>query len=306
MDARSVDMRLRCFLLAGVFLLAGAVQAAKNAPYLLIGGSGWNEVALLDKEGQRLVWSYPIGAGHECNSVDVTRRGEVLFAYRSGAKLVSPTDNRVIWDFPAPEGCELHTARVLPDGGFLLAWCGLPAGITELDRTGRVRKSIRFDTDTKSVHGQFRLVTKLKNGHYLVPLMSQGCVLELDGDGHAVRRVKTGGGPFGVTVLKNKNWLVSCGDAHFLTEIDPASGLEVLRIGQTGIAGVSFQFAAQVSPAGDRLFIANWLGHSRDKAARKLIEVDRKRQLLWSVNDELPIPNVSTVCPVYTNIVKGK
>lgn len=298
-------MRLKYLLpVIGLFLCT-ALQAKKSKPYLLLGGSGWNEVALLDKSAQRLVWSYPIGSGHECNCVDMTERGEVLFAYRSGARLVVPADNRVVWDFKAPEKSELHTARVLPDGGFLLAWCGFPAMIVELDKAGRVRKEIRFETGTKSLHGQFRQVTKLKNGHYLVPLMSQGSVLELDGNGTEIRRVKTGGGPFSVAVSRNGHWWVSAGDGHFLAEVDPVSGQVISRIGPSDVEGVTFQFVGETAPDGANLYIANWLGHSKDKTARKLVEIDADRRMVWSVDDEVAIPNVSSVRPVSKKMIKG-
>lgn len=285
-------MKYQFLLMLSLCMAIGASAQKK----LLLGGSGWNKIVLLDKAGKQPLWEHKLEPGTECNSVAYTKKGQILFAYRGGARLVDQK-HQTVWDYKAAEGEELHTASVLPDGGFLLAIAGKPARIVELDKNGKVRKEMKYDTQIASTHGQFRQVRKSIRGTYLLPLMSKRKVVELDAAGNEIKSYPAEGNVFGVCELKNGNLLVSGGDGHCFVLADRESGEIVKKTAQDDIPGVALQYVAEIAPWKDNLYICNWSGHSRVKDEASVIELDANGQIVWSLRDP-EYKNVSAICPV--------
>lgn len=264
---------------------------------LLLGGSGWNQIVIVDKETKNIEWEYPIQKGWECNSVAATADGNILFAYSKGAKLIS-RDKKEIWDIKAPEGCEMQTARVLPDGNFLLAWCGAPATILEVNAKGEVISKTEYETGISHPHSQFRQVSKNKKGNYMMPLFETSEVLEIAPSGSLLQSVKVPGNPFCVAPLNNGNWLVACGDAHCLIELNYETGEVVRKIAQKDIEGAPLSFVAQLLPtAKGTTYICNWQGHGGETSPQ-LIEIDSKGKMIWNLNDNAAFGMISAICPI--------
>lgn len=271
-----------------LLLLAGTVSAAtaaKKAERLLVGGCAWNKVAVINKTTGQVEWSHEINPGEDCNDVQMTRKGNVLYAYNSGARMISFKDQSVIWDYKAPKGCELYTATEMPDGTFMLAMCGHPARIVTLDKAGNQIGELTFETGIDGVHGQFRQIIKAKNGNYIIPLMGTGEVIELDAKTAEVRRrVNVGGSLFSVKELPNGNWLVSCGDGHKFVEVNPLT-LEKRVVTSGDLTDAKLLFVAEVQPYDNgNILIANWPGHSRDKKQPRLMEVDPQGKVVWRLD----------------------
>lgn len=273
-------------LLALAVLIGGMTVAsqAKKPERLLVGGCAWNQVAVVNKTTGRIEWSHQINEGEDCNDVQVTKKGNILYAYNSGARMISFPDQGVIWDYKAPKGCEVYTATELANGHILLAMCGTPARIVELDKQGNFVESLEFDPGVENVHAQFRQIVKAKNGNYIIPLMGRGEVVEMDPKGEVRRRIKVGGNPFSVKILKNGDWLVSCADGHKLVQVNPVT-LEQHTIHSNDIADANLLFVAeaQVYDNGN-ILIANWPGHSRDKKQPRLLEIDPAGNLVWELH----------------------
>lgn len=51
-------------LLFVLFCLSPIVQS-KSPQHLLLGGSGWNKIAIINKETKEIVWEYPLEKGWE-------------------------------------------------------------------------------------------------------------------------------------------------------------------------------------------------------------------------------------------------
>ena len=62
-------------LLVALFLVAPFAQGS-SPQHLLVGGSGWNKIAIINKDTKEIVWEYPLEKGWECNSVAATKAGE--------------------------------------------------------------------------------------------------------------------------------------------------------------------------------------------------------------------------------------
>lgn len=95
-----------------------------------------NQVAILDKKTGEIEWSHPLNKGEDCNDVEITREGNILYAYTSGARMIT-RDQQTVWDFKAKKGEELFTATQLSSGHYMLAIAApLPAS------SNSTRKSI--------------------------------------------------------------------------------------------------------------------------------------------------------------------
>ncbi len=279
---------------AGLFILSSCTKPAEQ---LLLAGSGWNKIALIDKNTKTIQWEYPLEKGWECNSVAATAEGNILFAYSKGAKLVT-RDKQDVWNVPAPDSCEMQTARILPDGNFLLAWCGHPATILEVDKSGAIISRTEFDTGIEHPHAQFRQVAKNPAGNYMVPLFASSEVREIAPSGQTVKTVKVEGAPFSTAPLPNANWLVAGGDGHCVIELNFETGEAVRTIRQGDIAGAPLAFVAELLPtAAGGMYVCNWQGHGAGKAPQ-LFEIDKNNQLVWAIEDTATFGMISAVCTV--------
>ena len=83
-----------CLSLA-LLILAGT-SCQQKSEKLLIGGSGWNKIAIIDKQTKQIEWEHPIEKGWECNSAVATPEGNILFAYGKGAKLIT-REHQELW-----------------------------------------------------------------------------------------------------------------------------------------------------------------------------------------------------------------
>lgn len=267
-------------------LFAIFAVASQGAQKIAMGSSGVDEVVILDKASGKIEARYPIGKGGECNCVYVDDKGNLVFSYKRGAKMIS-ADGKEIWNYTVPVPEELQSV-VPTKKGFAMAICGKPARIVEVDKKGKVISETKFDLAIEDPHGQFRQIAVLPDGTYLVPVMSKGEVINIDKNGKQIGKgLKVKGNLFSLVVLPNGNYIVSAGDAHCAIEVDPKTGKTVREI--ANIDGARFAFVAQTQPRKDgSMLIANWLGHL-DKGDRNLphvVEIDKDGKLIWSYKNK--------------------
>lgn len=281
-------------------VLAGLVSfssCTKQSEQLLLAGSGWNKIALIDKETKAIQWEYALEKGWECNSLAATADGNILFAYSKGAKLVT-RDKQDVWNIPAPDSCEMQTARILPDGNFLLAWCGHPSTILEVNKSGEIISRTEFETGIEIPHAQFRQVVKNSRGNYMVPLFATSEVREIAPSGETVKIVKVDGTPFSTVQLSNGNWLIAGGDGHCVIELNFETGETIRTIQQADIAGAPLAFVAELLPtAAGGMYVCNWQGHGADKAPQ-VFEIDKNNKMVWAIDDTATFGMISAIYSV--------
>ena len=90
----------------------------------------------------------------------------------------------------------MQTARILPDGNALVAWCGHPSTILEVNMKERSFLKPSLKQGSKRPHAQFRQINKNKKGNYLVPLFATSEVREIAPNGQLLNSVKLSGTPF--------------------------------------------------------------------------------------------------------------
>lgn len=276
---------------ASVMLFSCGPKPAVPQDKMLIAGSFWDTIAVVNKTaGNTIEWKYGLPEGSECNSVEILPgSGDVLLSYKKGARVIKRDSvngsGTVVWDFTdVADTAELQTATRLPDGGYLLAICGTPMRIIELDSTGlNVRKEVRYNLGIEPAHAQFRRVAKATNGNYLVPIITTGKVLEIKDDSTLVMEYNVGGNPFSVQELANGNLLVALGDLHCAIEIERAGGNLVKKIDT--VPGVPLHFVAQTERMSNgNTLISNWQGHlpAEQQTVVQLVEIDPAGAVVWS------------------------
>ncbi|QZT38043.1 hypothetical protein K5X82_03870 [Halosquirtibacter xylanolyticus] len=267
---------------------------------VLIAGSGWNKIVRYDLDNQKITWSHSLEKGQECNEVSQPSKSTVLYSYRKGAKLID-LDHNVLWNYDTPKGTELQSASMTNDGNILLGQCGTPATIMEYSKDGKLLSKTTFETGLKKAHAQLRRVRKTSRDTYLVPIFGNGQVWEIAKSGDVLRKVTVGGVPFSVVEISNDHWMVSCGDGHYLLEINPSSSEVLSKIEQNDIEDIPLRFVAEsVRLSSGNTLICNWGGHARKlKRVASLMEVTPEKKVVWSIALSDSLGMVSSVDPLW-------
>ena len=132
-----------------------------------------------------VVWSYddPKGRGEISDAV-ILSNGNVLLAHQCSVEMITP-DQKVIWNYPAPDGCEIHTAIPIGNEHVLFIQNGaMPMLRLANILTGDVKDLFPLAVkNPKSVHGQFRHARLTTASTLMVAHMDLGKVCEYDTQG---------------------------------------------------------------------------------------------------------------------------
>src|SRR5262249_52087785 len=131
------------------------------------------------------------GGLSEFSDLHMCSNGDVVFAYKTGWRKVNAA-KETIYDYKCPKGAEgyneCHSAQPIGNDKVLFMENGTPHAVIRLYNivTKQVEMEHVMETkepvDQKSVHGQFRNVRMIENGHYLISHMNLGKVIEYDKD----------------------------------------------------------------------------------------------------------------------------
>ena len=222
---------------------------------------------------------------------------------RGGAEIVEidPANGRVVWSYDSAkqggnEGkpVEVHSFQPLADGKLMIAESG-PARIIEIDRDGKIEKTVPLKVEHPHPHTDTRLVRKLDDGHYLVCHEGDGTVREYDGDGKIVweyevpmfdKPAADGHGPeafgnkcFAAVRLASGNTLISTGNGHSVIEVTPAKEV-VWKLEQNELPGITLAWVTtlEVLPNGHYVIGNCHAGPGQPT----LIEIDPKtKKVVW-------------------------
>ena len=207
------------------------------------------------REG-KIVWQYsmPIktatGGNQEFDDATLLSNGNVIFSRMSGAGMVSP-DKKLLWDYPAPPGTEIHSCQSLGKDRVLIMRNGNPAQAMIINTaTGNIEKEIPIPTPVTGTHGQFRHIRMTKAGTLLVPHLGEGKVVEYDLDGKVLWSVPAKS-PWQAVRLKNGNTLIAGDWSRYAREVNP-EGRNGLGIHASGRAGLQTGQHSDGRPPGQR------------------------------------------------------
>lgn len=274
-------------------LLLPCISCTKKEK-LLIGGAGWPQIAIIDKASGEIEWSHPLTPEEECYDVDMTPDGEILYAFKLGAKLITRS-HETVWTYEVNESEALYSATCLESGNYLLGIAGYPARIVELDRNGTPVKELSFQTATPELKRQFRHILKTAQNTYLLPMIDKHKVLEINESGKAINSVYCGGEPVSVAVAENGNWLVTGGDTPYIMEFDPKSHSAVRTVETKDISYGALMYVGELIPyKNGNVLITNWDGRSNEKTQPVLLEIDPDNKVVWRLPFLPKIFNIST------------
>ncbi|MEI6807771.1 MAG: hypothetical protein WCN95_03535 [bacterium] len=228
----------------------------------------------------KILWEY---AAVSCQDVWKLTNGNYLLSHVHGVKEVKP-DKTIVWEYKSPDGTEVHNCQPLPDGNVMICEGGSKR-LMEINIKGEVVKELKVEAATRNAHMQFRAVRKLNNGHYLIALVGENMLREIDETGKSVWEFKTPGNVYIGVRLPNGNTLAGCGDGHTLIEIDKNDKI-VWQVTENELPGIPLRFVAGIQrlPNGNTV-ICNWGGHGHIGKQPQVIEVTPDKKVVWQIAD---------------------
>jgi hypothetical protein len=239
------------------------------------------------REG-KIVWQYAIPGREELGDCTMLSNGNIVFSRRLGASEVTP-EKKIVWNYEAPLGTEIHTAWPVGRDRVLIMQNGNPAKLLLIEKaSGKVVKEIVLATrDQKSPHGQFRHIRMTKAGTFLVAHMDLGKVVEYDAEGKEMWSVEAPSA-WGAVRLKNGNTLISGNQRGYVREVN-REGKTVWEINKNDLPGIPLYTVQEVSRlANGNTLINNWAGSlplEKWPETVQLIEVTPDKKLVWALRD---------------------
>ncbi len=233
----------------------------------------------------KVVWTYddPTGRGEISDAVMLSN-GNILFTHQFGVTEITP-DKKVIWEYDAPAGYEVHTAVPIGLDHVLYIQNGdqavvrvvnIVTNVTEREITLAVRRPA-------STHGQFRHARLTDRGTLMVAHMDLNKVVEYDFNGNELWSFPAEG-PWGVTPLPNGNVLIT--DRQGVREVT-RRGDSVWSVSPADLSQYPFASLQQAwrLPNGDTV-INNWV-NEWDKSPKnapgsfQAIEITPEKRVVW-------------------------
>jgi hypothetical protein len=240
----------------------------------------------------KITWTYsdPDGRGEISDAVMLSN-GNILFAHQYGVTLITP-DKKVIWNYDAPAGYEVHTAMPIGKDRVLFVQNGDPAQVRVVNIvTGATEKE--FNVPTKmppSTHGQIRHARLTVDGTLMIAHMDLNKVVEYDFNGKELRSFPASV-PWGVTPLANRNVLIT--DRTGVREIT-RSGDAVWTFSPSDMPDYYFASLQQAwrLPNGNTV-VNNWVNEwdttpeSRN-GTLQVLEMTPAKRVVWVLNSWTP------------------
>ncbi|MFD2934724.1 beta-propeller domain-containing protein [Spirosoma flavum] len=285
MNTKSVN---RLFFILGLFLVVRSVVAQDSNVIDKAGkplqGNGLKNRSLLyvgewdtrNPDSQKMspirkgkvVWQHTIPlhpspvVNQEFDDITLLPNGNIVYAQMSGAGIITP-DKKLIWKFDCPPGSETHSCQPIGKDSVLMVLNANPAKVLIINTaTSKTLKEIRIPTSTTSTHGQFRHVRMTKTGTILVPLLSEGRVVEYTLDGKEVWSVEAKS-PWSAIRLDNGNTLISGDWSGYTREVDP-SGKTVWDLTQADVPFKLYNTQTANRLANGNTIICNWVGGKKN------------------------------------------
>jgi outer membrane protein assembly factor BamB len=239
------------------------------------------------REG-RIVWSYTNPLKGELGDCSRLENGNILFSRQFGASEITP-DKKIVWNYDGPPGTEIHTTWPVDRERVLIMQNGNPATLLVLNkRTSKVEKRLTLSTrNPQGTHGQFRHVRMTPEGHFLVPHMDLGKVVEYDADGKEIWSVAAPSA-WAAVRLKNGNTLISGNQHGYVREVN-RQGEVVWEINKEDLPGITLLTVQEVTRlANGNTLINNWPGGVPQQdwpGIVQLIEVTRDKKVAWALRD---------------------
>jgi hypothetical protein len=254
----------------------------------------------------KVTWSYEIpmyanDAGktlQEFSDATMLSNGNIAFARKTGAGVITP-DKKLIWNYDAPKGFEVHVCKPIGTNRVMIVQNGRPAKLMIINYvTGKTEKEFELPTDPKgAVHTQFRRAHMTQAGTFLVAHHDQEKVVEYDTNGKEIWSVAAHI-PWDAVRLHNGNTLISSHDAY-VREVNP-KGKTVWEFTQKDAPDIALWTLPEASRLENgNTLISNWcpVGVVDAKGAKavskwpstvQLLEVTPDKKIIWALRAWTP------------------
>jgi hypothetical protein len=253
-----------------------------------------DQTMFLVRDG-RVVWSYsipiklPDGTLQEWGDATMLSNGNILFSRKTGAGIVTP-DKRLLWNFDAPPGTEIHIAQPVGLDRVMLVENGNPPKLMVVNiASGKTEKELVLPTgNPTNPHGQVRRVRMTKAGTILVAHMDWNKVAEYDANGKEIWSVAVLS-PWAAVRLTNGNTLVSS-NYGFAKELTP-KGETVWEFNKQDAAAAGIRlFVVQEANrlANGNTVLANWCANGiKDSklwpGSVQILEITPDKKIVWAL-----------------------
>ncbi len=297
-------MALKSILLFGV-LAAGCAMSAQTVPILtpqpssaqlpgkgLVGhdfmyaGESQRRRIFIVRQG-KVAWSYEDASGKgEISDAVMLSNGNILYAHQFGVTEIT-SEKKVVWNYDAPAGHEVHTALPIGKEHVLYIQNGDPAVVRIVNIvSGATEREITLQTrHPASTHGQFRHARLTDRGTLMVAHMDLNKVVEYDFDGNELWSFP-GAGTWGVTPLTSGNVLIT--DQQGVREVSRrGDSVWSFNPSDVGYSFASLQQAWRL-PNGNTV-INNWVNEWQKASPLngpgtvQAIEVTPAKQVVWAL-----------------------
>jgi len=236
----------------------------------------------------KVEWTYAIPGREEFGDCTQISNGNIVFSRRLGASEVTP-DKKIVWNYDAPPGTEIHTTYPLGTDRVLIMQNGDPAKALWINKkTGKIEKEMVIHVRRQdSVHGQVRHIRETKAGTLLVAHLDLGEVIEYDKDGNAIWSADAPSA-WAAVRLKNGNTLISGNQHGWVREVNP-KGETVWEINKNDLPGITLETVQEVTRLSNgNTLINNWAGSRPFEewpGVVQLIEVTPDKKVVWALRD---------------------
>lgn len=202
------------------------------------------------------------------------KNGNVLYAWRHGVRLVTPSDS-VCLNYETKS--EIFACQPIDNDNILIGDC-TKGRLLEVNLKGDVIKEIAL-TFTKGGHSCFRGARKLKNGNYLVSHYADKTVREYDNNGVVVMEFKRPLNVYASQRLDNGNTVIS--DQFSISMYDIKGKMiwefDTKKYPQLGVYHLTgFQYMPN-----DEIVVCNWLGHPPYHKGIPIFKINLEKEILW-------------------------
>ncbi len=263
---------------------ASAQETSLSRHNFMYAGQSKNPRMFIVKDGQ-VSWEYNNkGRRGEISDAILLTGGNMLIAHQYGIMEIT-NDKKVVWQYDAPEGTEIHTLQPIGRKHVVFVQNGVPAKVRIMEIPScKIVQEFEVPA-SKSVHGQFRNARLSSRGTLLLCHMSQGYIAEYSVQGNELNRW-TLPGAWSVTELDKEHLLV-VGKGGLVKEM--------LRDGSTvrEIHGADFGFRSiqkAVRLKNGNIILNNWWNEWGKEPLDTLnsplqaVEIDTEGKIVWQLN----------------------
>lgn len=250
----------------------------------LYAGQSMNPRMFIIKDGQ-VSWEYHnTGRRGEISDAILLTDGNILIGHQYGIMEITQ-DKKVVWQYDAPEGTEIHTLQPIGRTHVVFVQNGNPAmvKVMEIPSCNIVHE---FEVPVQSsVHGQFRNARLTTRGTLMLCHMSQGYIAEYSVQGNELWRTPLAGAWSAAEIEKE----------HFLVVGKRGMVKDIMRDGSVAreIHGEDFGFRniqKVVKLQNGNLIVNNWW-NEWDKvpldtlnSPLQAVEIDPEGKIVWQLN----------------------